>query len=271
VRADRLVSLLLLMQSRGRVTAAQAAAVLEVSVPTARRDLEALALAGVPVYAQPGRGGGWSLVGGARTDLTGLSADEVSALFLVAGPGATASPAVRSALRKLVRAVPATFRSDAEAAAGAVLVDPRRWGAGPVARPPHLDDLERAVGRSRKACLVVRASLVRDEHNPLQAVHVAQEVELPLGGVAFPDAARVAGGAARHREPVVARQVQTLVKELVDLLADAAVAAIDAGRVNARAVEGERADEAMRFFSVRFAIPSHGKVLTLEAHDGRIY
>ena len=61
---------------------------LEVSVPTARRDLEALAAAGVPVYAQPGRGGGWSLVGGARTDLTGLSAPEMQALFLLAGPAA---------------------------------------------------------------------------------------------------------------------------------------------------------------------------------------
>ena len=145
VRADRLVSLLLLMQSRGRVTAAEAAGVLEVSVPTARRDLEALAAAGVPVYAQPGRGGGWSLVGGARTDLTGLSAPEVQALFLLAGPAARASPEVRSALRKLVRALPATFREQAETAAAAVVVDPRRWGSTPVERPAHLAALEHAV------------------------------------------------------------------------------------------------------------------------------
>lgn len=145
MRADRLVSLLLLMQSRGRVTAAEVARALDVSVPTARRDLEALSAAGVPVYAQPGRGGGWSLVGGARTDLTGLSAPEVHALFLLAGPAAGASPAVRSALRKLVRALPATFREEAETAAAAVVVDPRRWGAAAAARPRHLDALERAV------------------------------------------------------------------------------------------------------------------------------
>lgn len=145
MRADRLVSLLLLMQSRGRVTAAEAADVLEVSVPTARRDLTALAAAGVPVYAQPGRGGGWSLVGGARTDLTGLSASEVQALFLLAGPAATASSEVRSALRKLVRALPATFRAQAETAAAAVVVDPRRWGSTPVERPAHLAALEHAV------------------------------------------------------------------------------------------------------------------------------
>lgn len=145
MRADRLVSLLLLMQARGRMTAAEAAGVLEVSVPTARRDLEALAAAGVPVYAQPGRGGGWSLVGGARTDLTGLSAPEVQALFLLAGPSATASPEVRSALRKLVRALPATFRAQAETAAAAVVVDPRRWGSTPPDRPAHLAALEHAV------------------------------------------------------------------------------------------------------------------------------
>src|SRR5256885_7840072 len=102
MRADRLVATLLLMQARGRVTAAELAHELEISVATARRDLEALSAAGVPVYPQAGRGGGWSLVGGARTDLTGLTAREAQALFLLAGPAASISPAVRSALRKLV-------------------------------------------------------------------------------------------------------------------------------------------------------------------------
>jgi len=86
MRADRLVAALLLMQSRGRVTATELASQLEVSVATARRDLEALSAAGIPVYPQPGRGGGWSLVGGARTDLSGLSATEAQALFLLVGP-----------------------------------------------------------------------------------------------------------------------------------------------------------------------------------------
>ena len=150
MRADRLVSLLLLLQTRGRVTAAQAAAELEVSVPTVRRDLEALAAAGVPVYPQPGRGGGWSLVGGARTDLSGLTAPEVHALFLLLGPGTDASPAVRTALRKLVRALPAPFRADAEAAGAAVVVDHRRWGSAPPSAPAHLEALRAAVvGRRR--------------------------------------------------------------------------------------------------------------------------
>lgn len=76
--ADRLVAALLLFQARGRVTAAELADELETSVATARRDLAALSAAGIPVYPQPGRGGGWSLVGGARTDLSGLNAAESS-------------------------------------------------------------------------------------------------------------------------------------------------------------------------------------------------
>ncbi|MCL3861159.1 WYL domain-containing protein [Actinotalea sp. K2] len=128
MRADRLVATLLLLQSRGRATAAEVAAATEVSVPTARRDLEALSAAGVPVYPQPGRGGGWSLVGGARTDLTGLTAPEARALFLLLGPTAAASDEVRTALRKLVQALPPTFRTEAETAAHAVVVDRARWG-----------------------------------------------------------------------------------------------------------------------------------------------
>jgi predicted DNA-binding transcriptional regulator YafY len=150
MRADRLVATLLLMQARGRVTAAEVAAELEVSVATARRDLEALSAAGVPVYPQRGRGGGWSLVGGARTDLTGLTSTEARALFLLAGPAADLAPPVRSALRKLVRALPATFRADAEAAAGAVVVDPARWGGKDRARPERLDVLQDAVVRRVK-------------------------------------------------------------------------------------------------------------------------
>lgn len=149
MRADRLVAILLLLQRRGQVTASEVAAELEVSERTARRDLEALSVAGVPVYAVPGRGGGWRLVGGARTDLSGLTANETRALFLVAGPASTATPAVKAALRKLVRALPEPFREQAEAAATSVVVDPRHWGAGRAElRPPRfLDDLQEAVVR----------------------------------------------------------------------------------------------------------------------------
>ena len=153
MRADRLVATLLLMQARGRVTAAELAEELEVSVATARRDLEALSAAGIPVYPQPGRGGGWSLVGGARTDLSGLTAAEAQALFLLAGPAAAVAPEVKSALRKLVRALPDTFRADAEAAAEAVVIDPSRLGRARPRAPELVGELQTAVVRRRKVRL----------------------------------------------------------------------------------------------------------------------
>ena len=145
MRADRLVATLLVLQAKGRVTAAEVAEELEVSVKTARRDLEALAMAGIPVYSQPGRGGGWSLIGGARTDLSGLTADEAQALFLLAGPSAAVTPEAKAALRKLVQALPETFRSTAEAAAAAIVLDPATWGGHEPWRPAHLDVLQQAV------------------------------------------------------------------------------------------------------------------------------
>lgn len=150
MRADRLVAALLVLQRRERVTAAELAEELEVSIPTARRDLEALAMAGVPVYARPGRGGGWSLLGGARTDLTGLTEGEVRALFALAGPAAALDPAAKAALRKLVQALPSPFRDDAEAAAGAFLVDTRRWGQADRDVPATADVLQRAIVDRRK-------------------------------------------------------------------------------------------------------------------------
>lgn len=136
-----------MLQRRGHVTAAQVAEEMEVSERTARRDLDALSMAGVPVYSVQGRGGGWRLVGGGRIDLSGLSADEARALFLVAGPSAQATPEVRRALRKLVRALPEPMQSGAEAAGAAVVIDPDGWDrtGAPRWRPPMLDTVESAV------------------------------------------------------------------------------------------------------------------------------
>jgi predicted DNA-binding transcriptional regulator YafY len=145
VRADRLLAALMLLQARGRLTAPQLAAELEISERTARRDLEALGTAGVPVYSTRGRGGGWALVGGARTDLTGLTADEARALFLAAGSAAAAGPAAAAALRKLTVALPAPLRAGARAAETAVVVDAASWDRSAPPEPPHLPDLQRAV------------------------------------------------------------------------------------------------------------------------------
>jgi predicted DNA-binding transcriptional regulator YafY len=154
MRADRLVAILLMLQRRGQVTAGQVAAELEVSERTARRDLEALSGAGIPVYSQQGRGGGWALLGGGRTDLSGLSATEARALFLVAGPSAGATPALKAALRKLVRALPEPLRADAESAAASVVVDPVGWGRTPRRfEPPHLHALQAATVDGRQVRL----------------------------------------------------------------------------------------------------------------------
>lgn len=150
MRADRLVSVLLLMQARGTVTARELADELEISVATARRDLEALSTAGIPVYPQRGRGGGWQLLGGGRTDLSGLNFGEMQALFTLLGPEAAISPEVAAAARKLVRALPESFRTSAIAASSAVVVDRERWGRVPAPPPELRDGLRDAiVGRRR--------------------------------------------------------------------------------------------------------------------------
>lgn len=146
MRADRLVAILLLLQQRGQVTCAEVAEELEISERTARRDLDALGMAGLPVYAVQGRGGGWRLAGGGRTDLSGLTAEEARALFQVAGPHAAATAEVKAALRKLVRALPEPMRERALAASDAVIVEPTPWGRDDeVPRPPLLDRIQQAV------------------------------------------------------------------------------------------------------------------------------
>ena len=169
MRADRLVAVLLMLQARKQVTAAEVAEELEISERTARRDLEALSLAGVPVYSRQGRGGGWQLVGGARTDLSGLTAAEARALFLVAGT-ASSTPEVKTALRKLVRALPEPFRSGAEAASAAVVVDPTAWGRRSAERPApeHLEVLQQTVIEGEQ---VVLGYVARDRAATTRTVH----------------------------------------------------------------------------------------------------
>ncbi|MGW1340029.1 helix-turn-helix transcriptional regulator [Kribbella sp. NPDC002412] len=128
MRADRLVSLVLLLRQRGRLTADTLARELEVSTRTVLRDIEALSAAGVPVYAERGRHGGFALLPGFRTELTGLNHDEALALLTagtkrgeqVFGLGS----ALASAMRKVVDALPESHRATASDAAQRFLVDP---------------------------------------------------------------------------------------------------------------------------------------------------
>jgi predicted DNA-binding transcriptional regulator YafY len=114
VRASRLLSLLLLLQNRGRMSAAQLAAELGVTARTVYRDVEALAAAGVPVYAEHGPAGGYQLMDGYRTRLTGLTAAEAGSLFLAGLPQPAAElglgAQVAAAELKLMAALPATYR-----------------------------------------------------------------------------------------------------------------------------------------------------------------
>lgn len=147
MRADRLLALLLFLQSRGKVTAAQVAEELGISIATARRDLEALSSAGIPVYVQPGRGGGWQLVGGARTNLTGLSGHEGRALFWMLGTAGLSGPGTRVATRKLIHALPESLRDEAETLATAIHYDHAPWGrsSNADAEVDHLDQLRNAI------------------------------------------------------------------------------------------------------------------------------
>ena len=131
MRADRLLILLLLLQTRGRVTAQSLAKRLEVSERTIYRDLEALSLAGVPVYAERGPGGGWKLLEDYRTNLSRLTETEVNTLFMsgIASPMADLGlgKVGEDALLKLLAALPSVYRRNAERARQCIHLDAAGW------------------------------------------------------------------------------------------------------------------------------------------------
>jgi predicted DNA-binding transcriptional regulator YafY len=167
----------MLLQARGRMTAAELARTLEVSVRTVYRDIEALGAAGVPVYTESGPGGGCALVEGYRTALTGLTAAEARALFMLSIPAPLAqlglAGELKSALRKLAAALPAARRGDEARVQNRVHVDAVGWSAEGVA-VPHLRTLYQAVWQERRLQMSYRTFL---------GFEVAQTIE-PLGLVA---------------------------------------------------------------------------------------
>nr|WP_206441219.1 WYL domain-containing protein [Streptomyces boncukensis] len=134
------MSILLLLQTRGRVRAGELAERLEVSPRTIYRDIDSLSAAGVPVYAERGRNGGIALLPGFRTDVSGLTTDEARALFVLAAEGAHTAlgleGALGSALRKVMAALPAPHRPAAELIRRRIIVDPGPWLA---AEQPAVD------------------------------------------------------------------------------------------------------------------------------------
>jgi predicted DNA-binding transcriptional regulator YafY len=152
VRASRLVNLLLLLQSRGGLTATELSRELEVSVRTVHRDVEELSAAGVPIFAERGPLGGIRLVDGYRTRLTGMTADEAEALFLAGLPGPAAQlglgTVVAAAQLKVMAALPPELRSRASRIVERFHLDVAGWfHAGDAV--PHLATLSTAVWDGR--------------------------------------------------------------------------------------------------------------------------
>jgi predicted DNA-binding transcriptional regulator YafY len=153
VRAERLLRLMFLLRAHGRTTARDLATRLGVSTRTIQRDLDALSLAGVPVYAERGRGGGWVLASDYRTRLDGLTPAETMAVFLgtaghvLADLGLAADAA--SGYAKLLATVPAHARPDAEHARSRFLVDHTGW-QGPGDRHDWLGVLQHGVWHDRR-------------------------------------------------------------------------------------------------------------------------
>ncbi|MCW2913352.1 MAG: YafY family transcriptional regulator [Actinomycetia bacterium] len=146
------MSILLLLQTRERMTAQELADTLEVSVRTVYRDMESLSAAGVPLYGEPGHDGGYRLLGGFRTRLTGLTTDEANSLFLTGLPTAAADlgmGAVVTAVQlKLMASLPAELRDRAGQIAERFHLDAPAWYRDGD-RPPHLSAVADAVWNNR--------------------------------------------------------------------------------------------------------------------------
>lgn len=177
MRADRLLSLVMLLQNRGKITARELASELEVSERTIHRDIDALSAAGIPVYAEQGRAGGFFLLDSYRSNLTGLTEGELQALFMLNTPGPLAKLGMerelRQALLKFSAALPISRRSVEVEVRQRFYLDSNWWEQteDPV---PYLQTIHEAVWQDRKIYLTYR---------PLYNVELEQLVD-PYGLVA---------------------------------------------------------------------------------------
>ncbi len=187
MRAGRLISILMLLQSRGRMSAQALAGELEASVRTIYRDVEQLSASGVPVTVKRGPAGGFELLGGWRTRLTGLTPKEAQAMFLVGTPGPASQlglgEAMASAQLKLLAALPPQWQSEARVVGTRFHLDPVGWFQNP-ARVEHLGAIADAVWNERR--VKVRYESWKDVSNrviePLGLVLKAGEWYVVAGG-----------------------------------------------------------------------------------------
>ena len=153
MRAERLLSIVLLLQSYHQLTARDLAQRLEVSQRTIHRDMEALSFAGIPVIAERGVGGGWSLLGEYRTNLTGLNEAEIQSLFVTKPSRLLADlnleKAAEGALLKLLAALPSIYRRGAEQMRQRIYVDATGWSRSEET-VPLLHTLQDAIWQERK-------------------------------------------------------------------------------------------------------------------------
>lgn len=160
MRADRLLSLLMLLQSRGQMTAQALARELEVSERTIYRDIDALSVAGIPIYGETGPEGGYALLNSYRTNLTGLTDGEVRALFMLSIPAPLeelgVSQELCTALLKLSAALPESHRRDEAKVRQRFHLDSAWWRQGEE-QMPHLPTIHRALWEDRQLHLVYRS------------------------------------------------------------------------------------------------------------------
>ena len=177
MRADRLLSIMMLLQSRGKMTAKALSEELEVSERTIYRDMTALSTAGVPVYCERGPGGGCSLVESYRTDLTGLSSDEIRALFMLSIPAPLVELGVgqelKTALLKLTAALPDRGRLEERKTRQRIHLDSKWWNQ-PNEPPRALYVIQQALWQDRKLSISYRTLKEK----------LVQRIVMPLGLVA---------------------------------------------------------------------------------------
>ncbi|RLD11290.1 MAG: transcriptional regulator [Chloroflexota bacterium] len=205
MRADRLLSMLMILQMRRKVTAQELAKELEVSVRTIYRDVNALSFSGVPVYAERGPGGGISLIESYRSDLTGLTKSEVQALFMLNIPPALTAlgldQELRAAMLKLSAALPSTLRGDEQRVRQRIHIDPAAWGREQ-STPTHLQTLHRAVWESLELEITYQMMIRPD-------MGLVRSILLPCGLVAKAGKWHLVGKRQDHTIVIAVDRIQT--------------------------------------------------------------